>query len=155
MKKYLIEPYAEQTYSLAIGQNSSNTVSITRGVLYSDTSSDQNILDNNVSLLGGIDLNLNDRDTPNVQTVLLNGKLEETTTSIRKNNNGAVFAPGYTPPLYPQGLSDKNPTTISYKIAPTLPPITVPMENDNSLLYFIIAIVIIFIILIILYFFVL
>ncbi len=152
MKKYLIEPYVEQTYSAVLGQNVSNTTDVTRSASSSFGVSDSNPLSNSSLLSGSLNVDINDSKSQIITLSLLNGASEKTTTS---NYYSKYVNPiSDTSSFYPIG-TDNTPTTKSYKIAPTEPVLLLPMKPDNTFTYFIIAIIIIFLILIILYFFVL
>ncbi len=147
MKKYLIEPYVEQTYSLVIGQNVSNTTDVTRSATYSFALNDTNPIDSNAGLQGNIGLNINDANSQILSNTLLNGQTAPSTTFSSRYTNPVIS----TNPLYPIG-SDNIPTTRLYRIEPTVPPVIIPITSNYNLVFFIIAIVIILIILIIFYF---
>ncbi len=151
MKKYLVEPYSEQTFSMNIGLNLNNTSEVTRGATYSFALQDKNPLGDSSALQGGLDTNMRDSNSQVGSFVLVNGQTESPTTTYTskymKNYNATNI-------LYPIG-SDNTPTTKTYRKAPTESPLVYPTTTNNNLTYFIIAIVIILIIFISVYFFVL
>ncbi len=150
MKKYLLEPYIEQTGSYVLTVDGSNTTDITRAATYSYQTDSSNPINNQLPpLLGNLNLNVNYQNSQvsSIASGNISGQLPTTTyapynyTHVNKTN-----------PLYPIGISN-TPTIKTYPIITK--PILIPQIEDNSLIYFGIGIIIIIIICIIIYFFVL
>jgi len=152
MKKYLLEPFIEQTYSSTFNQRVSNSTNVTRIATNSYALGSKDPVSDSILLSGNIDTGINQSYSQLSTTILINGKSESTATT---NNYSKYVKPiNETNLFYPIG-TDNTPTTKSYNIAPTESPLSIPFINDNSFTYFIIGIVVILIILIIVYFFIL
>jgi hypothetical protein len=152
MKKYILEPYIEQSYSSTINQSVINQTIVTRIATDSYALNSEDPINNSTVLNGNLNIDINDANSQISTDVLINGRSETIPTT---SNYSRYVQPVNNPfNLYPIG-TDNKPTSKSYNIAPTESPFKLPVINDNSFTYFIIGVVVILIIVIILYFFVL
>ncbi len=151
MKKYLVEPYIEQTYSLLIDQTNNYTADKTRSLISSDSSNDPNSIDTKITMPGNLNVNINVVDQQAGGVILINGRTIPPTTT---NTIKYMKAVNVTNPFYPIG-TDNTPTTKSYKKIKEDPPIIIPYIYNNILIYFLIGIFCILLILIFAFYFIL
>uniref|UniRef100_A0A6C0HUV4 Uncharacterized protein n=1 Tax=viral metagenome TaxID=1070528 RepID=A0A6C0HUV4_9ZZZZ len=152
MKKYILEPYFEQTYSSRIDQGITNQTIVTRIATGSYGINSKDPVNDSILLSGNINTGINDANSQISTNVLINGQPVPIATTNYYSRN--VQPANNSLNLYPIG-TDNKPEIKSYNIAPTESPFKLPVINDNSFTYFIIGVVVILIILIIVYFFIL
>lgn len=152
MKKYILEPYIEQTYSSTIEQGVTNQTIVTRIATGSYGINSDDPVNDSAVFSGNINVGINDANSQISTNILINGQPVQTTTTNDYSRNVQPINNALS--LYPIG-TDYKPEIKSYNIEPTVSPLKMPVINDNSFTYFIIGVVIILIILIIVYYFVL
>ncbi len=152
MKKYILEPFVEQTYSVLINQNNNYNAEKTVNVLDANKSDDPSNITQVGSFSRNIGVNINSNDQQSLSINVLNGLPLPTTTT----NYTQYMKPfNMTNPLYPVGINN-GPTTKIYKLSPTKSPISsIIIPSSNILIYFFIGIFCILLIFVLVFYFLL
>ena len=136
MKKYLVEPYIEQTYSLLISDTNNYNAEKTNSLLYSNISTNPSDMQFDVTAPANLNLNINVSDNQQASVVLVNGRPVPPTTT---NTIKYMKKVNVTNPFYPIG-TDNTPTTRSYKKVSDEKPIIISPFNNNILIYFLVGV---------------